>query len=91
MAITDYVFEILMDEYPEWEGNEVYATKDLAEYFGIRDFINTFYARYLANVPAAEEPGEFKWEYITRGLYHLYEDGNPTGVALKFRYVHQEK
>jgi len=88
MALADFVFEIKMDEWPEWIGNELYSTKDLAEYFGIQDFENTFYDRYFADYPDAESPGEFKWEFVSKGLYHLYEDGSPTGVSMKFRHVY---
>jgi hypothetical protein len=88
MAVSDYVCEIIMDEWPEWTGNELYSTKELAQFFGIQDFENAFYDKWKAGYDDAEEPGEFKWEFISKGLYHLYEDGNPTGVALKFRFVH---
>lgn len=88
MALEDFVFEVIMDEWPEWDGNRLYTSKDLAEYFGIEDFQTAFYEKYFAEYPDAEEPGEFKWEFITKGLYHLYEDGSPTGVSMKFRYVH---
>jgi hypothetical protein len=89
MASSDFVHEIIMDEWPEWPGNQLYGSQELAEYFGIDDFQHTFYDKYFAEFPDAEEPGEFKWEFISRGLYHLYEDGNPTGVALRFRFVHK--
>lgn len=89
MAIEDFVFEVIMDEWPEWEGNEVYSTKELAKFFGEKDFENSFYALWKTGSEDAEQPGQFTWEFISRGLYHLYEDGNPTGVAMRLRFVHK--
>lgn len=88
MATEDFVLEVLMDEWPEWPGNELYSTKELAEYFGIEDFMESFYEKWIARIPDAAEPGEFHWEFISKGLYHLLEDGFPTGVSMKFRHVH---
>jgi hypothetical protein len=88
MSVSDFVFEVMMDEWPEWIGNQLYSTRELAEYFGIDDFEHTFYDRYYADFPDAEAPGEFKWEFISKGYYHLYEDGNPTGVSMRCRFVH---
>jgi hypothetical protein len=90
MALKNYVFEIEMDDWAEFPGNQLYATQDIARYFAERDYGNAFYDKWMAGFEDAEQPGIFKWEFISRGLYHLYEDGSPTGVSLKFRYVHQE-
>jgi hypothetical protein len=82
-----YVFEIIMDEWPEWSGNELYDTKALAKYFGEQDYEDAFYDMWKEGFDNAKAPGEFTWEFISRGLEHLYEDGSPTGVSLKVRHV----
>lgn len=87
MAKEDFVLEIIMDEWPEWDGNQLYTTKELAKFFGEQDYENAFYDRYKAGFDDAEAPGAFTWEFISKGLYHLYEDGSPTGVSMKFRHV----
>lgn len=88
MSQPEFVIEVLMDEWPEWPGNELYTTKALAEYFGIQDYMESFYEQWLAEIPDCEEPGEFHWLFISKGLYHLQEDGSPTGVSMRFRHVH---
>ena len=87
MSKPDFVFEIIMDEWPEWDGNELYDTADFARFCATQDFENSFYDRWKSGIEDAEEPGSFSWEFISRNLYHLYEDGSPTGVAMKIRHV----
>lgn len=90
MSLDNYVFEIKMDDWEEFPGNQLYATQPIAKFFAEQDYENAFYDKWKAGFEDAEQPGEFEWTFISRGLYHMYEDGNPTGVSLKFRYVHQE-
>lgn len=85
--ISDFVFEIIMDEWTEWSGNELYDDKTYAEFCGIQDYKDSFYDKWQAGYDDAEEPGEFHWQFISKALYHLYEDGSPTGVSLKVRHV----
>jgi hypothetical protein len=85
--MTDFVFEIIMDEWPEWDGNQLYDDKSFASFCATQDYEESFYSRWRAGYDDAEEPGNFTWEFISKNLYHLYEDGNPTGIALKIRHV----
>jgi hypothetical protein len=93
-----YDIEIIHEYFPEWPGNLLYKGDDqkdkaYAMFCGIQDYQESFYPLWQAGIEYSEEfdtpdqPGDFVWEFICKGMYHLYEDGEPTGVALKYRGV----
>lgn len=86
-STSDFVFEIIMETWPEWAGNELYDDKSYAEFCAIQDYKQAFYDKWEAGYEDAEEPGDFHWEFISKGTYHLYMDGSPTDVALRVRHV----
>lgn len=87
-----YDIEIIHEDYPEWIGNQLYKgdnekDKVYAQFCAMQDYQESFYSLWQAGIEDVDTPGEFKWEWICKGMYHLYEDGEPTGVALKYRGV----
>lgn len=88
-STSDFVFEIIMENWPEFPGNELYSDKTFAEFCGRQDYIEAFYPHWVSGQDdgAEESPGEFTWEFISKNLYHMYEDGYATEVALRVRHV----
>lgn len=72
-----YVFEVVHQTWDEFPGNEIYANVGLAKYFGMDDYMESF-----------EPDGVLTWESILKGFIVLYEDGLPTDVVIRARYVH---
>lgn len=89
MEANNFVVEIIMESWPEWAGNELYADFNYAKFCGVQDYKEAFYGPWMHGDEESEEPGVFKWEPITKGVYFLYEDGSPTEVYLRFRHVNQ--
>lgn len=84
---AEFVFEIIMETWPEWAGNQLYDTQPYAEFCGIQDYKDAFYDKWQSGDEDAEEPGTFKWEFISKGTYYLYMDDSPTDVSLRVRHV----
>lgn len=78
MTTKDWVFEVIHEDFPTWEGNQLYDTKDYAKFCGVQDYQDTI-------VSARDK--KLTWEPIMRDTMHLYVDDVPTGVALKIRHV----
>lgn len=80
MRDNPWVFEIIMDEYPEWDGNRLYDEKMYAKFCGEQDFLKDF-----------PTDNAVTWEVLMKGtsvLYEMTEEGNiPTGVELRVRHV----
>lgn len=83
MDKPDFIFEIIMETWPEWSGNELYADAGYAKFCAVQDYKEAFYNP----MNTEEEPGNFSWDFVCTGLYHLYEDGSPTDVSMKVRHV----
>lgn len=82
---SEMVIEIIMEDDPEWPGNQIYknegnggfakfcAEQDYSEHYFHPD---DFYDRY------------FSWDFISKGTYFMHEDGIFTGVQLRWRNIH---
>lgn len=79
MTVKQWVYEAVLDEYDYWSGNELYDTMNYAKFCVAQDYEESF--------PASKDK-VITWEYITKCLYHMYLDGEPTGIAIKVRNVH---
>ena len=88
MSKADYVFEVIMDEWPEFPGNALYDDLAYAKFCAEQDYKDEFYGPFLSGIEGAPEPGRLNWDFVCKGLYHMVEDDAPSGVAIKVRHVH---
>jgi len=87
MSQPEFVFEVIMETWPEWPGNELYDDQAFAQFCGIQDYVDAFYDKWQSGDDTAEEPGTFEWVFISKGTYYLYMDGSTTDVSLRVRHV----
>ena len=85
MSKADYVFEVIMDEWPEWPGNELYGDFGYAKFCAEQDYREAFSEFFLSE---EAKNTRINWDFICKGLYHMLENEVPTGVAIKVRHVH---
>jgi hypothetical protein len=78
MSEKRWVYEAVLDEYDYWPGNELYDTLAFAKFCVTQDYEESF--------PDSKDQVT-TWEQITKALYHMYLDGDPTGIAIKVRHV----
>jgi hypothetical protein len=76
MAKTDWVYEIINPDEPNWQGNELYKEFAYAKFCGRQDYQEDFAAK-----------GRLDWDFLCKGLYFLVEDDIPTGVELRVRHI----
>lgn len=76
-----WVFEAIMDVWPEWPGNELYDTLEYAKFCAMQDYSESF--------PTDDNP--LSWEVLVKGVHVLYshedEGPEPTGVEIRLRNV----
>lgn len=85
-ANSEMVIEIIMEDDPQWPGNEIYANDGnggYAKFCAEQDYVDHYpnpdglYDRY------------FTWEFISKGTYFMYENSiYYTGIQMRWRNVH---
>jgi hypothetical protein len=81
MTKPKWVWESLLDDFPDWFGGQLYYDFEYAKWCAEMDYKET--------VPSAIEKS-LTWQLVTRGLYHMYIDTEPSGVLLKIRRAHDK-
>jgi len=82
---SDYVFEVIMDDWPEWPGNELYGDFGYAKFCAEQDYKEAF-SEFFTSEDAKNT--RLNWDFVCKGLYHMVENDVPTDVAIKVRHVH---
>ena len=79
----ELVIEIIKEDDSLWFGNQIYKNEDsgaFAKFCAEQDYTETYQA-------PEDIPGEYTWDFISKGTYFMYEDGTPTGVQMRWRDV----
>lgn len=85
MPNPEMVIEIILEEDPQWPGNQLYKNEDdggYAKFCAEQDYVDNypnpdgFYNRY------------FRWDFISKGTYFMYENELFTGVQLRYRHLY---
>lgn len=78
MSDKQWVYEVLLDDFDSWFGNQLYDTMEYAKFCAEQD---------LRETVLGYGDHEFTWEFITKNLYHMYMNGDPNGVSIRVRHV----
>lgn len=93
---TKVVFQTWWDDDNNWDGQAVYDTEIAAKIGAEQDYKDAMYYRpgsywhEFFNLSDAEAP-ELTWERFGKSLWHMYDDGEATGVAIRMIPVYSLK
>lgn len=74
---TEWVYEVKHVNYSEWLGNLLYDDLAYAKFCAEQDYREFF----------GEPEHNLHWDFVCKGLYHMYDGDLPTDVELRVRHI----
>lgn len=94
--VVKVVFQTWWDDHSDWDGAALYDSETTAKIAAETDYKETMYYQpgsywyEFFNCENTDAP-VITWERFGKGLWHMYDDGEATGVAISMVSVYSLK
>lgn len=81
MTKPKWIWEVLMEDFPDWFGSQLYYDLAYGKFCSESDYKETI---------VSAQDKSMTWQCITKGMYYMYIDGEFSGMSMILRRVYDK-